>query len=182
MKKAEYSDKHIVVNILSSAFQSNKSVVYAVGNSDARMKRLMRYAFDLCFYYGEIFLSEGNEGCILFISSHRKATLRSTIMDFSLAICTIGLRNIFKIFEREKRIKENHPSFPFRHLWFIGVSPDCQGSGVGSRLLTQALSTSNLPVYLETSVVENIAWYEKFNFKVFQEIHLSYRLYLLRKQ
>lgn len=67
MKKAVYSDRSTVVEILTKSFNTNKSVIYAVGKREKRIERLMRYSFNICFSFGEIYLSDDNDACILFL-------------------------------------------------------------------------------------------------------------------
>ena len=69
------------------------------------------------------------------------------------------------------------------YLWFIGVDPKEQNKGTGSTLLKDVIhqaSLKNRSVYLETSTSKNIPWYEKFGFKIYNELDLGYRLYFLK--
>jgi ribosomal protein S18 acetylase RimI-like enzyme len=70
------------------------------------------------------------------------------------------------------------------HLWFLGVSRSNQGKGIGTKLLGEVLSKSQeiqRPVYLETSMTENLPFYKKMDFEVFNKIELSYTIYMLRR-
>ncbi len=67
----------------------------------------------------------------------------------------------------------------------FGVDNNKQNKGVGSRLLEdviQQASLKNRTIYLETSTLKNIPWYEKFGFKVYNELDLGYRLYFMRRE
>lgn len=55
------------------------------------------------------------------------------------------------------------------YLWALGVEPDCQGQGIGSRLIEPVLAQadkSELPCYLETQTEGNVAFYRKRGFEV----------------
>lgn len=96
---------------------------------------------------------------------------------------SIGVGNIRKALDRENRIGALHPHTPFYHLWFIGVRPDQQGKGSGGKLLNEILLEAgelNRPVYLETSTLRNLPWYEKYGFKIYDKLELTYTLYLLK--
>jgi ribosomal protein S18 acetylase RimI-like enzyme len=59
-----------------------------------------------------------------------------------------------------------------RRLWYlqvIGVSPEAQGLGVGSRLLEPAIDLADreqVPCYLETSNPEAVPFYERAGFEI----------------
>jgi len=61
---------------------------------------------------------------------------------------------------------------PHAYLWFLGVTPELQGMGVGSRLLragTDRLDAEGLPAYLETGTTRNVALYRRHGFEVIHE-------------
>jgi len=52
MKKARYTDKELVVDILTRSFNANQSVNYIVKQDKKRIKRisaLMDYLFEVCY-------------------------------------------------------------------------------------------------------------------------------------
>jgi hypothetical protein len=60
MIQAAYKDKYLVVDILTKAFDSNKSVNYVVKQDrkrEKRIRKLMDYSFELCWESGEVYLS-----------------------------------------------------------------------------------------------------------------------------
>ena len=70
------------------------------------------------------------------------------------------------------------------YLWFIGVDPVVQNEGIGSKLLQEIIDYSNVnnrSVYLETSTIRNLSWYEKFGFEIYSEQYLTYHLYFFKK-
>lgn len=87
---------------------------------------------------------------------------------------------IGKILNREKQIRAHQPIVPFYYLWFIGVHPEHQGQGIGSKLLEEVIEfykNEGRPFYLETSVASNLPWYQKYGFKIINEIDIGYKLY-----
>jgi ribosomal protein S18 acetylase RimI-like enzyme len=71
------------------------------------------------------------------------------------------------------------------YLWFIGVDPKHQNSGIGTTLLNEVIKDSeskNRSIYLETSTMKNLPWYKKFGFDVYNELDLSYKLFFLKKE
>jgi hypothetical protein len=188
MIRANYTDKERVVDILTRSFDDNKSVNYIVKQDAKRIDRirnLMRYSFEMCYRFGEVFLSDDRTGCALVVLPHKKkATIKSILLDLQLIFSSIGFGNINKALSRGNKIKELQPHKPMYYLWFIGVEPGKQHNGTGSTLLkevTQQAALLNLPVYLETSTVKNLPWYKKYGFEVYNELDLGYRLYFLKR-
>ncbi|HYF69958.1 MAG TPA: GNAT family N-acetyltransferase [Ohtaekwangia sp.] len=189
MRRAVLSDREIVVDILSNSFDGNKSVNHVVKQDSSRTSRirgLMRYSFEVCLLFGEVWLSPNRKACALLLYPDKKnTTMRSIFLDLQLALDVIGLSRVRKVLTRESAIKANHPNDKhFLYLWFVGVEPSSQKSGIGSALLEDVIARSvqeKRPIYLETSVSRNLSWYKKFGFEMYKEIDLGYTLYLLRR-
>ena len=185
---AEEDKRKTVIDILCSSFDKNTSVNYTIkqdSQREERLKELMNYSFLIAKKFGEIFLSKDLAGCALVLYPEKKKTTISSLwLDLNLVFNVIGFSRIGKIISKEKKIKENHPSGGYMHLWFIGVTPQEQGKGVGSALLQQIIRKSEIlkkPIYLETSNPGNLEFYKKMGFEVFKEINVGYKLFLLRR-
>ena len=184
MITADPIHKKTVVEILSRSFDDNKSINYIAKQDEKRQQRirsLMSYSFDICMEKGHIFLSEDASACVLILDpSRRMNPVKKAILDLQLAVQCIGMERIGKVMEREKLIKAHQPVVPFYYLWFMGVMPESQGKGVGSKLMEEVLQHydhDRRPFYLETSAERNLGWYEKFGFSIFNEIDIGYKLY-----
>lgn len=186
---ADYKDKNLVVDILTDSFEDNKSVNYIVkqdNKRNQRMRKLMEYSFDVCYLFGDVFLSDDKKGCALILLPDKKKTsLKSILLDIKLIISCIGLSNIKKAMDREAKIKKLQPKELKYYLWFIGVDPKEQNKGIGSALLSEVIKeglSKQRSIYLETSTSKNIPWYEKFGFKIYNELNLGYRLFFMKKE
>lgn len=183
MIKANYSDKKLIVDILTASFDKNKSVNYVAKQDKKREKRikaLMDYSFEQCWNYGDVFLSEDRKGTLLTLSSEKKKlSFNSILLDLKLVFKTIGIRRVAKVLKRESLIKAYHPN-SFIYLWYIGVLPEYQGKGIGGKMLNDLLQIAkNNPIYLETSTLENLPFYKRYGFKVYGELSFNYKLFLL---
>lgn len=188
MKKAEYNDKSLVVDILTKSFDTNQSVNYIVKQDKHRRKRvsaLMDYSFEVCYLFGDVFLSDDKKACALVTyPDKKKTTLKSILLDIKLILSCVGLKNIKKTLARESAINKIQPKEPKYYLWFIGVEPEYQSEGIGSVLLNEIIEDSEhkkRPVYLETSTLKNLPWYKKFGFDIYHELDLSYKLFFLKR-
>ena len=181
MKTGEIAHRQLVIDILSASFDDNKSINSIVRQDSKRQQRiryLMAYCFDVCLKSGVVYISDDKKACALILLPELKK-VRFT-KNISLILNCIGIGNAYKVMKREKLLKSHHPVEPFYYLWFIGVLPDFQDKGIGSRCIEEVLRINDKhkrPIYLETSVLRNIPWYEKYGFKVFHEVKLDFILY-----
>ncbi|MEO6328747.1 MAG: GNAT family N-acetyltransferase [Ginsengibacter sp.] len=189
MIRANYTDKERIIDILANSFQDNKSVNYIIKQDNKRIDRirhLMDYSFEICYMFGDVLLSDDKAACALIVLPDKKKTnLKSVLLDIRLIFSCMGLSNVKKAMARESKIKKFHPKVLMYYLWFIGVDPKEQNKGIGSMLLNDVLKQASLKnrfVYLETSTLKNIPWYEKFGFKIYTELDLGYRLYFLKNE
>lgn len=189
MKKAQRSDKNLVIDILAKSFDTNQSVNYIVKQDNKRVQRvrsLMDYSFEVCYLFGNVFLSDDKKACALITyPDKKKTTLKSILLDITLILSAVGVKNIKKTLAREAMINKLHPKEPMYYLWFIGVEPEHQNQGIGSILLDDIIEDSEhkqRPIYLETSTIKNLPWYKKFGFHIYNELDLSYKLFFLKKE
>jgi Acetyltransferase (GNAT) family len=188
MIKATSSDKQLIVNILTDSFSQNQSVNFIIKQDKKRVERikaLMDYSFEMCFLFGEVYLSDDKKGCALILNpDKKKTTLQSIYLDSKLVIKCLGLKNLFKAMRREAIIQKQHPNELMYYLWFIGVSIEHQHLGIGSNLLQDVINEGhrqNRDICLETSTLKNIPWYQRFGFTIYEEIDMGYQLFFLTK-
>lgn len=187
MIKAEYKDKATVVNILTKSFDTNKSVNFVIKQDKNRVNRireLMNYSFEMCFAFGEVFLSPDKRACALILFPDKKKTnIQSVLWDVSLIWNSVGIMNIGKTLQRESKIKNIHPKELMYYLWFIGVDPQHQNKGIGTKLLIEISKDSvekERSIFLETSTIQNLPWYQNNGFEIYNSLELGYKLYFLR--
>ncbi|HEY4195369.1 MAG TPA: N-acetyltransferase [Mucilaginibacter sp.] len=188
MIPANIEQKNLVVGILVDAFKDNQSVNYIVRQDKHRLRRieaLMDYSFEICHKFGRVWLSENREACALILYPHLKRfSLLAIWLDIKLIFQAVGISGIFKALKREALIKKVKPKIPMTYIWFIGVNPYCHHAGHGSVLLSDLLSASEkegLPVYLETSTLNNLPWYKRFGFEIYDQLIIGYTLFFLKR-
>ena len=179
-----------MIEILTTAFQENKSVNFIVKQDKKREKRL-RLLIEYSIFYGKSFgkliLNEDKTACAIIVDlEKKKTTFRSIIWDLRLIFGCVGITNVSKILRREKAIKSLLPKEPFLHLWYIGVDPSTQGTGAGSKLLQEIIAlaqSQNKVLQLETSTPRNFPFYEKRGFNELAKItEFGYEMRVYRKQ
>lgn len=188
MRKATYSDRSIILDILTRSFDDNKSVNYVVKqdhNRIGRIRKLMDYSFNVCCEFGEVWLSANQQACALILFPDKKCLSFHTLFwDLKLVLTVIGLDRASKVLKREALIKSNHPKGPIAHLWFLGVHPQHQGKGIGSAFMWKVIKEceeKKRPIHLKTSMEKNLPFYKKLGFEIFRSLQLTYTLYQLRR-
>lgn len=188
MIKADKNQKSYVIEILANSFEENQSVNYIVKQDSKRKERiraLMDYSFEICYMFGAVYLSNDNKGCALVLyPDQKKFSIKSTLLDVQLLLNSIGISRAGKAMTRESAIKSNYPNQPIYYLWFLGVNNADQNKGTGSQLLREIIQDSQAqhkPIYLETSTMKNIPWYQKFGFSIYKELDFGYKLFMLRR-
>ena len=99
MKRANYTDKNLVVEILSLSFYENQSVNYIINHEHDKkqIKALMEYSFEQCYLFGAIYLSDDDKACALILYPQKKHfNVKAIWLDIRLIFQAIGLLRIFK--------------------------------------------------------------------------------------
>jgi ribosomal protein S18 acetylase RimI-like enzyme len=188
--KASYKDKQKVIEILAKSFFKNKTIVHLFGKTRYKPERaiaLLDYIFELCFKYGEVWLNEEKTTCAVVIyPDKKKYGLFHFWQDVKLVFKYIGLSNANNALNRQKVVTKVHPvDKHWLYLWFIGVMPETQGSGVGSDMLKFLISFSaetKRDIYVETAALVNLPWYYKHGFECYHHEYFGYTLYFLRRR
>jgi ribosomal protein S18 acetylase RimI-like enzyme len=84
-----------------------------------------------------------------------------------------GLRRFGRLLKLREAMDSRHPmARPHDYLWFLGVRPDAQGGGIGSRLLaskTERMDAAGRCGFLETATPRNLPLYQRHGFEIIVE-------------
>ena len=84
-----------------------------------------------------------------------------------------GFGRFNRLLQLRTAMDAHHKSdVPHDYLWFLGVRPDLQGAGIGSRLLaskTARLDQQGRPAFLETATPRNVPLYTHHGFETVSE-------------
>ena len=162
--------------VLSKAFYDYEVFKHILGSEHKKenIKVITNFIVKYTVLYGEAYATSPEfEGIILFSDfNDYKFTLFRTLRAGLLSLIKLGkdIGNRFGKYDdfnlkiHNKSIKEPH-----QYIIGIGVDPEKQGQGFGSKLLTSMLKVAeekNHPCYLETHGDKNVAIYKKYGFKV----------------
>lgn len=84
-----------------------------------------------------------------------------------------GYSHIYRSIMGANAVEAKHPKYKHYYLAYVGVSPLCQGQGIGSALIKPVLQKADeegIPCYLETGSPDNLHFYQKYGFKLTKQI------------
>jgi ribosomal protein S18 acetylase RimI-like enzyme len=94
--------------------------------------------------------------------------IRREIRALPMLLNAAGLGRFDRLLKLREAMDRRHPmDRPHDYLWFLGVHPDAQGAGVGSRLLaskTARLDAAGRAGFLETATARNVPFYNRHGF------------------
>ena len=95
------------------------------------------------------------------------------IQALPMLLTLTGWSRFGRLLQLREVMDKHHPmDSAHDYLWFLGVTPEAQGHGVGSRLLksrTDHLDAIGRPAFLETATEANVRLYTRHGFKVIAE-------------
>ena len=159
--------------VLGAAFASSPLERAVRGPIDERQHRGLVTAYTAtCRLPGQVRIALSEQrivGVIRWVESSRcQLRLREKLAMAPTAIGAFG-RNLPKALTWVSRWSKRDPSRPHVHLGPIGVTPELQGRGIGSEMLSlycEGLDLAGKAGYLETDKRENVRLYERFGFEV----------------
>jgi len=86
---------------------------------------------------------------------------------------TIEMAKTFRPIEKDRKEKMKNTSYIY--ILIIGVKQEYQKQGFGGKILRaifEEADKTSIPIYLETNTLKNVQMYEKYGFKVLNEIIL----------
>jgi len=124
---------------------------------------------------GEIERPSTGGGAAVWLPSEKAGAqpLLRELRALPMLIHATGMARFKRLTELRDAMDRHHPTDrPHDYLWFLGVHPDAQGAGVGSRLLqarTGRLDRLGRPAWLETATPRNVPLYQRFGFEITAE-------------
>ena len=167
--------------VLLRAFHYDPMSVYFYADELEREKKLpylYRLLLSYCVRYGEVYAtSPALEGVAAWLSSdnHPMTTwgmIRSGMLIAMLKWDRAGYAKAKNLGAYIDTVHKRLVSFKHWYLQIIGVDPQFQGKGYGSKLLRPMfarLDEEGLSCYLETMEESNILLYEHFGFRVLEK-------------
>jgi ribosomal protein S18 acetylase RimI-like enzyme len=170
------SNEDEFAGVLSRAFYNDPYYCFIMPNDKKRaeqlqwwMKILLRYSFK----YGTIHYTNDLKSVAMWLGPDKPIIDDIKILSSGLILYPfrIGYRNFMRVTDISEQWKREHMKISKRHyyLMVIGVEPEFQQKGIGSRLMQVGLKKADdekLECFLETVTNEDVKFYMKHNFDV----------------
>lgn len=175
---ATMADASTIGRALAKAFDDDPVFKWIVGDPDARRARLPSVFEAFANVYvplGESYVADDEAGAALWAPAGVEPFTDDRAEVFGQRMTDALDADAERAFVLDERLQEHHPEEACLFLQFVGVSPEHQGRGLGSRMLTTVLDradTTGTPAYLEATSPDNRRLYERHGFETVGEITL----------
>ncbi|WP_340646214.1 GNAT family N-acetyltransferase [Phenylobacterium sp.] len=173
------ADIDAVADDLNEAFRTDPQFCWFLRNDNrreaARLRFMKMLLKEIALPTGEVTRPAGGGAVSIWIPSEALGpnSLLQELRVFPAILGATGFGRIGRLAAMRKIMDELHPmERPHAYLWFLGVRPEAQGLGLGSRMLKAGLAkvdAASLPAYLESSNEANVPLYRRYGFEVMRE-------------
>lgn len=177
------SKKHIkpASLMLSRAFQNDAVIRWQIPELKRRLIRVQNYwqlSLRIGIKYGVVYgTSEDLEGIIILRPPTKEVSywkyLTNGVIKFPIIFGIKSTKRITFVQAVRDSLRNIYMKLPHWYLELLAVDPKHQGKGFARMLLEPFLKyidQAKLPIWLDTTNKGNLAFFEKFNFTVLEEI------------
>jgi len=143
---------------------------------DAARQRFFRVLLkDAAFQDGQIERPDGGGAAAVWLPSENLGNqpLQRELRALPMLLNATGLGRVSRLMKLRDAMDARHPmDRPHDYLWFLGVHPNAQGGGVGSKLLsarTKRMDDAGRCGFLETATPRNLPFYQRHGFEILTE-------------
>jgi GNAT superfamily N-acetyltransferase len=172
------ADLPALAEVLARAFQDDPVTAWAYPDERSRPKWAGRFfGWQLRRLAGQdvTWTTDDRAGAAIWaLPDQWRESIVDTLRLAGAVMGGIG-RRMPKVLSGLGEVEKRHPEVPHLYLAVLGVEPDAQGTGVGSKLLMPGLQLCDrdgLPAYLESSKERNLDFYGRHGFRVTEQIRL----------
>jgi ribosomal protein S18 acetylase RimI-like enzyme len=173
-------DREAVTAALAEAFMDDPVAIWATPSDRHRPRVLRRFFgafYDAHVGEGTVYVDRERRGAAIWaLPGHWRLTPGQQLRVTAAFAHPRHWRRLRRVGSGLLQAERAHPQAPDHfYLPTLGVAPDRQGNGVGSRLLAPILEicdSDGIPAYLESSKHSNIAFYARHGFRVLDELRL----------
>lgn len=170
--------KKKAAEVVADAFFDYPMLTYYFPDPKKRARKMpwyMEKTLNCAIRYGEVYITPGLEGVMFILPpGHTRLTQNEYIKCGFLPVpLVMGLHDYKNSDACEKfvAVTQEHllKGRDHYYLWGLVADPKAQQKGVGTALLkvlTDKADAENMPIYLETHEQRNVAYYERFGFKL----------------
>lgn len=172
LRAATPSDVGALSRALAAAFEDDPIFGWLLPDQGRRYDRLVRFfaleVGDVVLPSGSAWMSlDGSGACLELPPGGWRMPLRAQAFHAPGFAAVFG-RSLPRALITITKMERRHLREPHRYVPYVGVAPEGQGAGLGTRLLKRTLDRADadgLPTYLEATSERNAALYERLGFE-----------------
>jgi len=181
IRKASQADTSGLATSLARAFDDDPILNWLVRKDNKRkqgMKRMFHACIsDLCLPHDSVLVADDLSGGALWYPPETyKLSLIKQLLLGPKMIPVVGFNGLLRLALAMDISGRQHPKESHYYLEFIGVIPECRGTGAGAALITPILDICDRDkcgAFLISSKEINIPFYRRFGFAVQEKIFLG---------
>jgi ribosomal protein S18 acetylase RimI-like enzyme len=176
--RAEVTDVSTINRVLARAFQDDPVFRWIVPDERARQRALPGVfgAFTEVYVdHGETYVADG-DAAALWVTPGVEPFTEEQGASFGQRMVELLGPDAERAFDLNQLLEEHHPQDPSWYLQFVGVTPEHQQHGLGSRLVSTMLDRADAEgtaAYLEATNPDNRRLYERHGFDTVGELRLT---------
>ena len=176
---ATQADVPAVASVLARAFQDDPVFVWSIPDPDRRRECLpavFAAVAELYLPHDETYLTDDGVGAALWAPARVDPFHGEAGEAFNQRMVELlDEADVERCLTVGEVFAGHHPAQPWMYLQLIGVVPDHQRRGVGSRLMAPVLArcdATGTPAYLEAATADNRRLYERHGFETIGDLTL----------
>lgn len=177
VRKVTPADREKLVAVMARAFDDDPIANWFAAQDKRRARRIydfMDVGYRITAPGGELYTTAEIQGGAFWSPPGKwKMGMVQQLMLMPAMIRTATFRRVPAIMGGLNAIEKKHPHEPHYYLLGLGVEPDLQGRGLGTKLMRPVLERCDregIPAYLESSKEKNVPLYERNGFKVTEQL------------
>ena len=174
VKKADADDAALVGEIMADAFSADP-----VGKWISPDPEYPIWCWSMVVPFlvphNEVYIAGDGLGAAMWVPPEAKLNIRPNLAMLWNLWRRLGIGSILRLSRLISMLEPHHPRDQHYYLFAIGVRPESRGRGIGSALLKHVLQQCDrrkVGAYLENSNSLNLAFYERYGFKLQSKIDL----------
>ena len=180
IRKITLADFAPVTAMLGRAFDDDPWFNFVAAQDSRRVQRIQRWLArgltKKTFPFGETYVTSGCEGAALWVPPGSGSGNRVLAeLELRLTLLRVSGRSHRRVRRAIRLIQESEPHVPHFELRVVGVDPAFQRRGIAARLLRPVIERCDqqgLPIGLMCTRERNVGFYERFGFRVTNEIEV----------